>query len=182
MSEQQTSSFDLDALIVQLKHASRGEEPAKKIRHLIETAVANAQGVIDGIPHFEEDEVLLFEDDAVSIWHCRFLPGAAVPPHDHRMSAVIGVYTGQERNDFFENDPNGLIRKSGEAFLASGDVLSIGPSAIHSVACVSEAPCCGIHVYLGALTEIDRSLFDVQANETLKFTDENYQRLHAADV
>lgn len=49
------------------------------------------------------------------------------------------------------NDPNGGIRKSSEVELSAGQVLAIGPSAIHAVGCASVEPCCGIHVYLGAL-------------------------------
>jgi predicted metal-dependent enzyme (double-stranded beta helix superfamily) len=97
------------------------------------------------------------------------------------MFATIGVYRGAERNDFFENNPNGGIRKSSEVKLSAGQVLAIGPSAIHAVGCASIEPCCGIHVYLGALTTVDRSLFDTTDNAVLKFTDENYQRLISTD-
>ena len=46
-----------------------------------------------------------------------------------------------------------------------GEVLSIGPSAIHSVACTGTEPSCGIHVYLGPLTRVERSLFDLGSGE-----------------
>jgi len=173
--------FDLDDLVLRLRTAAKCDNPRAEIKTILEDAVKDPQHVSEGIPAFEDNDTILFEDETVSIWHCRFMPGHSVPAHDHQMSATIGVYRGAERNDFFENDPNGGIRKSSEVELSAGQVLAIGPSAIHAVGCASEEPCCGIHVYLGALTTVDRSLFDMTDNAVLKFTDENYQRLISAD-
>lgn len=175
------NKFDLNDLVTRLRLAAKGDDPRAAIKMILEDAVKDPQHVQDGIPTFEDNDTILFEDDTVSIWHCRFMPGYSVPAHDHQMSATIGVYQGAERNDFFENDPNGGIRKSSEVELSAGQVLAIGPSAIHAVGCASDEPCCGIHVYLGALTAVDRSLFDTTGNEVLKFTDENYRRLISTD-
>lgn len=60
-------------------------------------------------------------------------------------------------------------------------MLQIGPNAIHAVGCASETPTCGIHVYLGELTQVERSLFDVAAGAEMTFDDDNYQRLKSAD-
>lgn len=173
--------FDLDDLVLRLRTAAKGDDPRAEIKTILEDAVKDPQHVSEGIPAFEDNDTILFEDETVSIWHCRFMPGHSVPAHDHQMSATIGVYRGAERNNFFENDPNGGIRKSSEVELSAGQVLAIGPSAIHAVGCASEEPCCGIHVYLGALTTVNRSLFDTTDKAVLKFTDENYQRLISAD-
>ncbi|WP_419905133.1 hypothetical protein [Kiloniella sp.] len=177
----QTDKFDLDDLLTRLKKAAITPDAPKAVRVILEQTVSNPEAVACGMPAFAEDEAILFEDETISVWFCRFQPGNSVPPHDHQMSATIGVYLGAERNDFYENDPTnasqGSIRKSGKAELTPGEVLSIGPSAIHSVTCISEEPCCGIHVYLGKLTTVDRSLFNTETNETLEFTDENYHKL-----
>ena len=171
------NTFDLEHLLEKLKSAAVKPDAAKSVRSILEQAVSEPAQVISGMPEFDENDVILFEDDTISIWYTRFMPGITVPAHDHQMSATIGVYHGSERNNFFENDPAGGIRKSGKVDLSAGDVLSIGPSAIHTVTCISEEPCCGIHVYLGNLTKVERSLFDVDEGITLPFTDENYYRL-----
>ncbi len=178
--DSQTPEFDLDALVVKLRAAAAGPDPRAGVKALIEQAVSDPERFRAATPDFAEDEIILFEDDSVSIWLCRFQPGQAVPPHDHRMSAIIGLYDGIESNVFFENDPDSLIRESGEVRLAAGDVLQIGPSAIHAVRCVSDTPCQGIYVYLGRLTTVPRSLFDLKNARPLKFTDTNYARLTAA--
>ena len=180
-----TEKFDLDDLLARLKKAAIAPDAPKAVRTILEETVSNPEAVAIGMPTFVGNEAILFEDETISIWFCRFMPGISVPPHDHQMSATIGIYCGAERNDFYENDPSkdtqgdtkGGIRKSGKAELPPGEVLSIGPSAIHSVTCISDEPCSGIHVYLGKLTTVDRSLFNTETNETLKFTDENYLNL-----
>ncbi len=137
--------FDLDVLVNQLKTAATEPAAATAIRSILQQTMSSPESVAAGMPEFEENDVILFEDDTISIWHCRFLPGVSVPPHDHQMSATIGVYCGTELNDFYKTDQAGGFRRSGNALLNAGEVLSIGPNAIHSVTCISEIPCCGIH-------------------------------------
>ena len=154
------SSFAVDDLLRSLREAAGGPDASAEVRRIMDAAFIDPGTVATGMPAFDEDDTVLFEDDTVSIWHCRFQPGTAVPPHDHQTSAVIGVYAGVERNDFFKvGDEGGIV--VGEAIeMSPGSVLSIGPSAIHTVECTSETPSRGIHVYLGPLTRIERTLFD----------------------
>lgn len=173
--------FNIDALVERLKTASRQLDACAQVKSILQETVENPGWVATGIPDYKEDDTILFEDDNVSIWHCRFPVGFTVPAHDHQITATIGVYRGAERNDFWESDDEGGIHKSSEAVLSAGNVLQIGPSAIHSVSCSSDIPTCGIHVYLGWLTKVERSLFDVAEGETLPFDEENYQRLKSAD-
>ena len=41
---------------------------------------------------------------------------------------------------------------------------------------------CAIHVYLGKLTTVDRSLFDTKTGEEMHFSDNNYNRLIGAEL
>lgn len=173
-------SFDIDAMVDRLRDAAVGEDAPRRVRAIIEEVVADPDILAAAVPHYGED-VVLFEDDTVSIWYAHFDPGKMVPAHDHQMSAVIGVFRGQERNNFYEADGDGGLRKSSDVVLGPGDVLSIGPSAIHSVACVSAVPCNGFHVYMGELTTVERSLFDVKAGKRLPFDEASYAALIGAD-
>ena len=179
MTKSADDVFDLDTLVGELKSASRDKDAATLVKSIMDRTFANPENVAQHIPEFAEDDVVLFEDDNISIWHCRFQPGMAVPPHDHQVSATIGVYAGVERNIFYKSGGRG-IEYSSEVVMVPGSVLSIGPTAIHSVECTSEEPSCGIHVYGGPLTRIERHLFDLQAGERLPFTDEAYERLKQA--
>lgn len=167
-------SFDLDQFVYDLRQAASSDAAVSTICGIVEAAIADPDAVKPALPKFDGDEALLYEDDAISIWHCVYHPGDTIPPHDHQMAAIIGLYDGQERNDFYEADPPGGVRKSSEVYLEAGKTLTIGPSAIHAVACISETSCRGFHVYLGNLTETDRWLFDVDQRQKLPFNETNY--------
>jgi predicted metal-dependent enzyme (double-stranded beta helix superfamily) len=176
-----TAAFNFDKLVADLRAAAAGPDGPKAVRALLESEMADPARVAAGVPDYAENDIILHEDETVSIWHCRFMPGTTVPAHDHKVSAVIGVYAGRERNDFFESDGSGGLQRSSAIEVSPGDVLSIGPSAIHSVSCISPAPCCGIHVYLGNLTGTERSLFDPETGTAMAFTMENYEKLQRPD-
>jgi predicted metal-dependent enzyme (double-stranded beta helix superfamily) len=129
------------------------------------------------MPDFDQDEAILFEDDQISIWYCRFQPGASVPPHNHNMTAFIGVFHGTERNDMYEHGDEDILKPLKSTDIHAGEVLSIAPDAIHGVTCTSAEPSEAIHVYLGALSRVDRDLYDMEHGTVLAFTDENYSQL-----
>lgn len=171
----------LNKLVDDLKTASRGGNPVGDVRSLMKNFVADPKAARQHVPNYDDDDVILFEDDNVSIWFCRFQPGVVVPPHDHQMSATIAVYDGIERNDFFVKDDDRLSA-SHQVELNAGDVIQIAPDEIHGVGCNSVRPSCAIHVYLGKLTTVDRSLFDIVDGKAMAFTDENYNKLTKADL
>lgn len=175
------SGFELDGFVADIREIASKEDAANQLRAYMDVVFADPTAVAAAIPQDMQGDVILFEDDTVSIWHTYFAPAISVPAHDHQMSAVIGVFQGRERNDFFQVDPEGGVQRSGQIELGAGDVALIGPSAIHSVTCISETPCTGLHVYLGNLTTVERSLFDVDRGKVMRFDDANYERLMAPD-
>ncbi len=175
------AKFDVETFVKDMREIAVGDDAPKTLRDYIDTVMQDPNAVADAFPPELIGDQILFEDDTVSVWRTCFEPGISVPAHDHQMSAVICVYQGRERNDFFEADPDGGVRRSGEVVLEPGSVVSIGPSAIHSVSCISDEPALGLHVYLGNLTEVDRTLFDIDNGTSMKFDDANYDRLLAAD-
>ncbi len=180
MSKSQTSFFNLDEFVETLKAIRHDPESLMRVMHIMDKVFNDPHSIRDGMPSFKKDETTLFEDDRISIWHCRFNPGTPIPPHDHQMSAIIGLYAGVERNSFYKVDHQEKLSSSGYTDIRPGHILKIAPSAIHSVECISEEPSCGIHVYLGPLTKVDRSLYDLTTGTRMKFTDEAFERLTAS--
>jgi predicted metal-dependent enzyme (double-stranded beta helix superfamily) len=168
--------FDLDIFIGELRAAARGEDPARAVRRLMTDAFRDVDAVREAMAGFSGEEEVLFEDDSVSIWYCGFDPRKHVPPHDHQTTATIGVYAGRENNHFYTTGKDGLERRSTRS-VAPGEVIAIGPQAIHSVETADGEFSYAIHVYLGPLTTIERSLFDWDSGAALPFNDENYARL-----
>ncbi|MDH3635911.1 MAG: hypothetical protein OES20_14515 [Gammaproteobacteria bacterium] len=170
------TDFNLDDYIQQLRAAARESEPGRKVRQLMNEAFQNPQAIGSAMPEFENDDEVLFEDDSVSIWFVRFMPGLHVPPHDHQTTATIGVYEGAEDNHFYLREDGRLVHKSTKR-VGPGDVIALKPDGIHSVEAANGKQSCAIHVYLAALTTIERSLFGWETGEATPFTDENYDRM-----
>lgn len=167
------SGFDLDEFVQELREAARKGEPAKKVRELMTAAFRDPEAIRKAMPEYEKDDEILFEDDSVSIWFVRFVPGLHVPPHDHQTTATIGVYQGAEDNHFYLREAGKLVHKSTRR-VGPGDVIALKPDGIHSVEAAEGDISCGIHVYLAALSRIERSLFDWDSGAPSPFTDENY--------
>lgn len=179
MTEQQ--EFNIDQLVCELKIAAVHADAKAQVKSILERTVKDPQWIAASIPNYVDDDVILFEDDSVSIWHCRFLTGDSVPPHDHQMVATIAVYQGAEKNVMWiKSDTSGIEEKT-EIVVNAGDVLQLGPNAIHSVSSTVDVDACAIHVYLGKLTTVERSLFDTQNGAVMQFNDDNYHRLISAD-
>ena len=168
------TDFVLDEFIEQLRAAAGGKDAKQEVRTLMQDAFRQPQAIKAAMPEFENDDEVLFEDDTVSMWFVRFPPGVHVPPHDHQTTATIGVYEGAEDNHFYLREAGQLVHKSSKR-VGVGDVIALKPDGIHSVEAAAGEPCCGIHVYLAALTTIERSLFDWDTGAPRRYTDENYE-------
>ncbi len=171
------TSPGLDLLVQDLRSAATASDPAAAVATRLQAAVADPAALRESIPHFADDDVIVFEDETVSIWHCRFPPGVTVPPHDHQMTATIAVYDGAEQNDFYRLDEQGAVVLDEAREVRAGEVLQVAGDRIHGVRCASETASLAIHVYLGALSVAERSLFDPSTGERLPMSDENYAKL-----
>ena len=77
-------------------------------------------------------------------------------PHNHRMWALIGIYTGREDNILWRRE-EGSIRARGVNVMFPGDVAALGPEAIHSVTNPLDRFTGGIHIYGGDFFATPRS-------------------------
>jgi len=168
--------FDLDGLVADLRAAAGSDDARREVREIMTRAFRDPASVAKAIPEFENDDEILFEDDSVSIWLVRFVPGIHVPPHDHQTTAVIGVFDGAEINHFYLREPGRLARKSARR-VAAGDVIALKPDGIHSVQAADGRPSLGIHVYLGPLTRIERSLFDWDSGAPTPFNEDSFEAM-----
>ena len=165
--------FILKQFIEEIRAAALGNDPVAEVRKLMTQAFRDPAAIRTAMPDYDNDDEVLFEDDSVSIWFVRFVPGLHVPPHDHQTTATIGVYEGAEDNHFYLREPDRLVHKTTRR-VSPGDVIALKPDGIHSVEAADGKQSCGIHVYLAKLTTIERSLFDWDSGEARPFNDENY--------
>lgn len=170
------ATFDLQSFIARLRDAASSSDAATRIEALMSEAFRDPEAVRASMPAFDTDEEILFENDSLSVYYCRFDPDQQVPPHDHRTTAVIGVYEGGEVNSFYRTEGGRLVEES-TVTLEPGDVLRIGPEAIHTVMTSGSEACYGLHVYLAPLTTTDRSLYDWETGAAEPMTDERFEAL-----
>ena len=132
--------------------------------------------IADAIANTPDDEVMLFEDETCSIWTCRYSSDVVFSPHEHCMPVHIGVYRGTEVEVLYKREP-GVLRHGGNKLVNAGDVISLGPDAIHAITADGDVQSHTIHIYEGALTKIERSLFNWETGEALDFSMENFYAL-----
>jgi predicted metal-dependent enzyme (double-stranded beta helix superfamily) len=86
-------------------------------------------------------------------------------PHNHRMWAVIGIYTGREDNIFWRRIPGGdssKVEAAGAKALGERDVEPLGKDIIHSVTNPIPRLTGAIHVYGGDFFAPARSEWDAE--------------------
>lgn len=176
-------TFSIDQFITDCREAAVGENAFEATSEIMRQAVNDPAAVRAAIsPPAELTYVgdmaigfdkILFEDATVTVFLVDTEPGHLQPPHDHQMYALIGVYEGVERNRFFARE-NGGLKPAGEQNIEAGKVLRIHPSTIHAISASGSESCRALHVYLGGLSSIDRSLFDPQSGKEEPMTSDRY--------
>ena len=95
-------------------------------------------------------------------------PGFVAAPHNHNLWSVVGVCTGQEDNQYFERDGDGL-RQIGQASVVGPGVLPNGPDVIHAICNPLDVPLLVIHAYGGDLFSTPRSNWDPETHQEIPF-------------
>jgi predicted metal-dependent enzyme (double-stranded beta helix superfamily) len=165
------SSFDLEAFVQACRAAAAAPTPTAAVRDLLERTLGN-DDVAAALPATRAELEELFCSDGLTVMKAVWTPGMTLPPHNHRMWAVIGVYGGTEDNRFFRRADGGLTASGGTS-LSAGDVGVLGSDAIHSVANPkTHQLTAAIHVYGGDFMHEPRSVWDGDPPEELPATGE----------
>jgi predicted metal-dependent enzyme (double-stranded beta helix superfamily) len=90
-------------------------------------------------------------------------PRMTLFPHDHRMWAAIGIYSGREENAFYRRNGSSLVPSGGKE-LADGAVQLLGDDVIHAVHNPAWSSYTGaVHVYGGDFVGTPRSQWNDQS-------------------
>lgn len=153
------SGFDVDELVAECRAAINEPQPTLAVREVLDRALSDREAMAAALRPERGGIELLLSSPALTVLHVVWTPGMAIPPHEHRMWAAIGVYTGQEDNLLYRRVPGGL-EASGGRDLRAGDVLLMGDDAVHSVTNPLGSYTGGIHVYGGDFVNQPRSEWD----------------------
>ena len=97
--------------------------------------------------------------DDLTIMVLDTLPGVLQPAHDHAMNAFIGVFEGCEEQRFWARTATGVESATGR-LLEAGEVVALGERAIHAISAPAGVRARAVHVYLGDIYDVERSVFD----------------------
>ena len=158
--------FDLDQFIADLR-ATLAERSRQAMKEVVARAVADPAAL----------RRQLGEPDKAGIDSCTmdltvidvvWGPHQVTFPHNHLLSAVIGMYGGREDNMFWRRVPNPAryqIEAAGGTALGTGDVTILGRDVIHSVVNPLAKISGAIHVYDGDFLGTQRSMWDAETLE-----------------
>lgn len=157
--------FDLDRFIADLR-ATLSERSRQPMKEVVARAVSDPASLIRGIGEPDKAGVqILHKSPELTVLNLLWAPRQIALPHDHRMSAVIGMYAGREDNIFWRRVPNATkfqIEAAGGKALGTGDVTVLGRDVVHSVVNPLDKISAAIHVYDGNFLEIERSMWNAE--------------------
>jgi len=155
--------FDLEHFISECRAALAADPSHKLVRQAVARAVAEPASILKRLGEPQQAEIQkLYHASDLTILNVIWGPMMTVVPHDHRMWAVIGIYTGREDNIFWRRlpDGNGRVEAVGAKTLCTGDAEPLGPHVIHSVTNPIPRLTGAIHVYGGDFFAAERSEWD----------------------
>jgi predicted metal-dependent enzyme (double-stranded beta helix superfamily) len=157
-------AFHLDQFIADCRDARDADPSHKLVREVVARAVSDPAAILKALGEPKRSEVQkLYHSDTLTILNVIWAPKMTVMPHDHRMWAVIGIYSGREDNIFWRRVPGskgGKLEAAGAKALSERDAEPLGHNIIHSVTNPIPRLTGAIHVYGGDFYREARSEWD----------------------
>ncbi|HEU0224703.1 MAG TPA: hypothetical protein VFR29_04670 [Steroidobacteraceae bacterium] len=161
-------SFDRERFVEDCVAANRDADSQAAVREVLARAVSNPASVLAalGPPRMAGLDVL-HRSPSLTIFAAKWAPQMNLVAHDHRLWALIGIYTGREDNIFWRRTADG-IQAFGADVLFAGDVAALAADAIHSVTNPLPRHTAGIHIYGGDFFDTPRSQWDAETLAELR--------------
>ncbi len=94
--------FDSDQFVADCRAARAEDESHKAMREVVARAVSDPAAVLAGLGAPEKAGLFtLHSSEELTVLNIVWAPHMTLVPHDHRMWAVIGIYSGREDNIFW---------------------------------------------------------------------------------
>jgi len=156
--------FDLECFIADCNAAVRADRSHKSMRELVSRVVSDLAALVAGLGEPRRAEVQrLYSSVDLTILNVGWGPRMTIMPHNHRMWAVIGIYTGREDNIFWRrltDEPGGRVEAAGARSFGKRDAEPLASDIIHSVTNPLSRLTGAIHVYGGDFFAVSRSEWD----------------------
>lgn len=175
----------LEQLIADCRAARAADPTHKAVREVLARAVAEPARILAALGEPSRAGIQkLYHAPELTILNVVWAPRMTIFPHNHRMWALIGIYTGREDNIFWRRLPGGRIEAAGAQSLCERDAAPLGADIIHSVTNPIARLTGAIHVYGGDFFAVERSEWDPEtlteqrydAAKTLRYFEEENAR------
>lgn len=152
----------LDRFLDDVKRAGAGRDPQAAVHAVLERAVADPGALLRAVGAPQKAGIHPLHRSAdLTILNVVWAPMMVLLPHDHRMWATIGLYTGREDNILWTST-HGRVSAVGARSLTERAVLDLPRDAIHSVVNPIGRLTGAIHVYGGDFFGTPRSEWDAE--------------------
>ena len=155
--------FDIDDFVARCRNAVEANDSHMAVREIVAEAVSDPASILKGLGEPKRPEIRkLFHSDNLTVINVIWAPMITVMPHNHRMWAVIGIYSGREDNIFWRRVPGtpNKVEAAGARALCEKDAEPLGRDIIHSVTNPIDRLTGAIHVYGGDFFGTERSEWD----------------------
>jgi len=155
--------FDLDQLVADCRAVLGDDTAQKSVREIMKRAMSDPAAVIKALGEPTKAGLFgLYRAPDLTILNLVWGPHMIFPPHNHRMWAVIGIYTGREDNIYWRRLPgeDRKIEAAGARSIGVGDAEPLGKDIIHSVTNPIPRLTATVHIYGGDLFAEERSEWD----------------------
>jgi predicted metal-dependent enzyme (double-stranded beta helix superfamily) len=168
--------FSTINFIRQCENSLAERDPLEAIKRIMDAAVADQTSIIDALPPNGAEEILLHHTASITIYRVLVYHGLEYPPHEHGMPVIIGLYSGCETNFLYRRraDNPSLIEKMGRVDITPPNVVAFNSDVIHSVTNLAIEPSAALHVYVGDLSAQRRSLWTLDLEGELTFSEKSY--------
>ena len=144
--------FDLLQFVADCRDALAADKSHRYVREVVARAVSDPGTIIAALGEPQLAGLhKLYQSEELTVLNVVWAPMMTIMPHNHRMWAVIGIYTGREDNIFWRRIPDlpGKVEAASAKALSVGQTEPLGSDVIHSVTNPIPRLTGAIHVYGG---------------------------------
>ncbi|HTF90250.1 MAG TPA: hypothetical protein VK843_17675, partial [Planctomycetota bacterium] len=139
--------FDLEEFIADVRRARTDSAPQAAVREVLARAVSEPGSVIQTLGEPKQAGIHeVYRAADLTILNVIWAPLMILLPHEHRMWATIGIYTGREDNILWQRSGS-RVEASGAASLSEKETYSLPEDIVHSVTNPIERMTGAIHIY-----------------------------------
>jgi predicted metal-dependent enzyme (double-stranded beta helix superfamily) len=171
--------FESDRFMQDCRDGLREQNANAAVREIVARAVSEPHQVLKSLGEPKLSGIQpLYRSDKLTILNVLWGPGMTLYPHDHRMWAVIGIYSGREENSFYHRSESGLVAH-GVKTLDLKETIPLGEAVIHAVTNPLDQITAAIHVYGGDFFAVPRSEWDPRTFQEQPFDIEHARQVFA---